>query len=193
MRTITYVTGNAGKVDSLQAVLAGTDIKIVQKNLDLPEMQLESVVNVSQQKALAAFARIKTELVVQDSGFYVNAYPGWPGPYTKHTISTLGLSGMLALMANELNRSCYFLECLTYCDGVDLVTFERRVSGHMTCEPLGEAHARAHSILHQIFIPQGERLTIAQMSNEMRDVWRKKNPEQHYGRQFARWISERSA
>ena len=53
---------------------------------------------------------------MQDSGFVIEALNGFPGPYTKYVLSTIGVDGLLKLMDGQLNRRCGFAACVGFAD-----------------------------------------------------------------------------
>ena len=68
--------------------------------IDLPEIQGDTVADICRAKTAEAF-RLAPQLapfVVQDSGFAIHALRGFPGPYTKYVLSTIGVDGLMKLM-----------------------------------------------------------------------------------------------
>ena len=53
---------------------------------------------------------------LQDSGFVIEALNGFPGPYTKYVLSTIGVDGILKLMEGQPNRRCGFAACVGFAD-----------------------------------------------------------------------------
>lgn len=188
---ITYVTGNRGKVTSLQKVLRPRGITVLQNPLDVDEYQFDSVELISQRKARDAYTQLQTELVVQDSGFFIDQLKGFPGPYAKYVNGTLGVQGIIDLLRGKQNRKCYFLECLSYTDGTQVKTFKTKIAGEISYLPEGNNMKDAHSDLHRIFVPEGTSFTLANMSEEQRDEWRDGHLKDHYGVQFAEWYCDR--
>ena len=116
MKTIYLVTGNSGKVASLQRKLEKYNIKVEQKKLDLFEIQSDDLEEVSMNKAMQAFEILKKPLVVDDSGFFIKNLNGFPGVYTKYILSSIGIDGIMDIMKNKNNRECAFKSVVTFVD-----------------------------------------------------------------------------
>lgn len=116
---IYFITSNQGKVQTLQKAfeLAGRgDIKVVAKDLNIIEPQLEGVSEVSKYKALSAFEQLNAPVLVEDGGFFIEALGGFPGVYARYVVDKLGVEGILKLMAGKDNREAYFDSCATFVD-----------------------------------------------------------------------------
>jgi hypothetical protein len=72
--------------------------------LDVVEIQADSVLEVAQAKARAAFAILGRPLVVHDCGLCVAALNDFPGVYTKDANYRLGTQGLLALLRGKEDR-----------------------------------------------------------------------------------------
>jgi inosine/xanthosine triphosphate pyrophosphatase family protein len=51
--------------------------------MDIPELDSQDLIAISQDKAKKAFEKLKKPLIVDDSGIYFDEYPGFPGPLAK--------------------------------------------------------------------------------------------------------------
>ena len=99
-----FVTSNSGKVQSLQASLdkLNAPVTVKQYTMKLDEIQADDPEEISQQKARDAFKELKKPLVVEDSGFCINALNGFPGVYTHFILETIGADGIIKLMEGKL-------------------------------------------------------------------------------------------
>ena len=184
--SIRFVTTNLNKVRSLARTLEPFGIGVMQVELELPELQVLDLKTIAEYKARFAFGRIRSPLVVQDAGFFIDRWNGFPGAAVKWGIGTLGLEGILKLMEGESNRQCAFRECLTYIDQEGVRSFEAETPGTIATETRGEFNPNAETRLWRIFVPLGESLTLAEMNDSERDTWRVKRPK-NYGALFADW------
>lgn len=184
---ITFVTSNKGKVASVGRTCGLFGISVLHVALELPEPQVADLRMIAEHKARAAFREAKVPLIVQDSGFFLDAWRGFPGPFVKFTLDTLGLDGYLVLVEGR-ERGCAFRECLTFYDGNDLRSFESAVPGALAYERQGEKHPDAWSQLWEIFIPKGCTKTIATMTLEERKEWRTRRDDTS-DMLFARWYA----
>lgn len=118
MKELQFVTSNQGKVATLQRYLDSADIAVRVKAvpLDIVEVQAHTALEVARDKAQRAFAQLGSPLVVDDSEFRINALNGFPGPYQKYMVETLGPEGVVRLLEGHADRSAYFISNLVYVD-----------------------------------------------------------------------------
>lgn len=128
MKTIYFITGNKWKVQIAKKSLKGSGIRIVQKELDLPEIQNEDVEEVAKFSAKWAAEKLQKPVVVTDAGYYIKALKGFPGPFIKFINKWLTTKDLLRLMGNENDRAIEVRVCLAYCEpGKNPVTFTPRI------------------------------------------------------------------
>lgn len=189
MREIYFATTRKAKVDSLNQTLERHGVKdviIVQQNIDIPELRSEDINDIALQKVKQAYDLMSVPCLAQDSGFFIDALNGWPGPFVKHTLDKLGTEGILKLMGSKHDdeRSCRFIEELAYYDG-EVVTYFSSISrGILAYVSRGQGWP-----LHRIFIHQGYEKTTAEMTSKEREQRQINDPED-YKNQFARWLLE---
>src|SRR5207244_8886634 len=82
------------------------------QNRQLPQTKVE--VQDSNLEKIARFA-VKAAsvnrtglLVVEDSGLFIEALKGFPGPFSSYVYKTIGLNGILSLMHDQRKRNAYF-------------------------------------------------------------------------------------
>lgn len=78
-RPVTFVTGNAKKLEEVKAIL-GQSIPFQSLKLDLPELQGEPE-DISKEKARLAAIQVNGPVLVEDTCLCFNALKGLPGPY----------------------------------------------------------------------------------------------------------------
>ncbi|RYR28120.1 hypothetical protein Ahy_B01g052228 isoform B [Arachis hypogaea] len=76
-RPVTFVTGNAKKLDEVRAIL-GQSIPFQSLKLDLPELQGEPE-DISKEKARLAAVQVNGPVLVEDTCLCFNALKGLPG------------------------------------------------------------------------------------------------------------------
>ena len=188
MLKVCLVTTNPGKVASFKTVFEPYGIEIERVDKELSEPQLTNLQEIARQKVLAAYDLTKKPVIVQDSGFYLHAWPNFPGPFVKFAFMTLGPEGIMALVEKRV-RECEFRECLAYTDdGKSARFFEGKILGLISAEPRGELTKESWSGLWQIFIPKGSLDTVAEMNEEERNEWSKKRGN-NSAQKFAKWFS----
>lgn len=191
-KQVYFATTNKGKVHSMRAAVAPYNIEVVHVPLEIPELRSESLRAVARQKVVAAFDSVKKPCVAVDSGFYLEAFPGFPGTYTNFALESLGLEGILRL-AEGRSRGCHFKNCLAYIDGLgsEPVYFESEVHGSLSEQPQGNQQSWHWSPLFKIFIPEGYKDTLAELSEQEYERWRKSRMKDSFLTKFAEWLVQK--
>lgn len=192
MEKIRFVTGNRGKAKVLAEQLAAIGLEVERVDLPLVEPQASSVEAVARSKAQQAFSAIGGPLVVEDSGFCVDALRGFPGPSTKYALETLGAEGLLRLAAPLSDRSCRFVSALVYIDaaGVTQVFTDDQGVGTLALESEAASGGDAWSELWRVFIPAGASRPLSALSAAEREaLWALWRPHSVYA-QLAAWLSQ---
>jgi non-canonical purine NTP pyrophosphatase (RdgB/HAM1 family) len=169
MKKITFITGNYGKYISVKNKFNNLDIEIDFKKIDFKEPEINDITEISKRKALQAYEILQTPCFVNDSGFYIDAYPnnpGFPGAFVKRSGISENIETLLFTMKNEKNRLCRFVECLTFYDGKEFYTFYGISEGNLAFEIKGKKLKQAWSPLWTIFIPNNCNKTLAEMTEE---------------------------
>lgn len=191
MKNIIYVTGNYGKYVSVKECFAEKNIGINFYNHDFEEIEINDIEKISKKKALDAYNILQSPCFVADTGFYIDDYPnnaGFPGAFVKRSGISSDIDRLLETMKNKSNRTCKFVDCLTFYDGKDFYTFYGVSSGTLAFSKKGDPIKRAKSNLWYIFIPTNCTKTLAEMSDEER----KNRNDGHTSatEQFANWYQD---
>ena len=162
---ITYVTGNQYKIELAKKILEPLDVEIQQKKIYCPEIQDNSIENVSKFSAKYAANKLNEPVIKNDSGLVIKELNGFPGPYTAYVEETIAEDGVLKLMDNINNRKAYFIEVITYCEpNKEPISFVSKTYGTIAHEKQGEFGWS----YDRIFIPDGESKTLAEFSDDER-------------------------
>lgn len=162
---IRYVTTNAGKAHNLAETLRPHGVRIVHVELKLNEPQTHDIDRIAIAKAHEAYARVAEPVLVQDSGFELDAWPGFPGAYAKAINETIGNEGVLALLAGR-TRGCGFRQVWAYHDGAKVHTYEEIERGRIAEAERGELDGASLSPLWRIYVPDGSDRTLAEFDEE---------------------------
>ena len=111
---VKFVTTNAGKLQEAEQYL---DAPVEQVDFDYPEIQAEDLASVAAQGARAAYRHTGEAVIVDDSGLTIDAFDGFPGPYSSYVEDTLGIERVWELANREDDRSAAFRGVVAYCDG----------------------------------------------------------------------------
>jgi XTP/dITP diphosphohydrolase len=114
--TVTFVTTNPGKVNEAREYLAEP---VEQLDFDTPEIQSDDLGAIAAHKARAAFEHAGEPVFVDDAGLFVDAFDGFPGPYSSYVHETVGVERVWRLAKEEADRAASFRGVVAYCDGGD--------------------------------------------------------------------------
>ena len=181
---VTFASTNQNKHREVQSILSPYGIEVDFAQLDLVEIQSDSLEEIAREKAKSAFSKVGGSVIVEDDGLYIDALNGFPGQYSSHAFKTLGNEGILKLLEGSANRSAHFRSLIAFYDGREMSVSEGRadgrISGRITEGGWG---------YDPIFVPAGTDLTFAQLKE-------KKNDYSHRKRalvRFAQWLTTTTA
>ena len=132
-----FVTGNEGKAREAREIL-GDDVERV--DLDYTEIQADALAPIAVRGVQECHGQLDEPCFVDDSGLFVDALGGFPGPYSSYVYDTLGVEGLLRAMrdVDDGDRGARF-ECVVAAhDGDGIETFAGTVEGRITREQRGD-------------------------------------------------------
>jgi len=187
---IIFATTNIGKASALKLMLAAYDIEVQQIEVDLVEPQADSVMEVAQNKATQAVKLLGKPVVVEDSGFAIEALNGFPGVYIKYALATIGMEGLLQLAAPFPSRKCCFVSAMCYAtpEGIQHTFVDNSAIGTLAPAVDPTPAQNSWSELWRIFIPDGYDKTLSTFTpDEQTALMQRWQVGSVYG-QFARWL-----
>jgi len=122
--TVTFVTGNAKKLEEVVAILAaGGDLpfRVVNQKIDLPELQ-GSPEDVAVEKCRLAAQEVQGPVMCEDTSLCFNALGGLPGVYIKWFLGALGHDGLNQMLAGFDDKTAYAQCVFAYADGPVILT-----------------------------------------------------------------------
>ena len=127
------------------------------------EIQSDDVAKVARFASIDAAKQYERPLIVEDTGLFIDALGGFPGPYASFVSRSIGPEAILRLLMGweEEERRATFRSAVAYCEplGVPRV-FRGSILGAIAKTAAG----RAGFGFDPIFIPAGRSLTLAQLS-----------------------------
>ena len=175
MKKITYVTGNWAKIESARQFLEPLGFEIDNVKMDVIEIQADAASEVAMFSAKYASDKLKCDVLKNDSGLYVEALGGFPGPYTHYADDTIKEDGLLKLLDGETNRKAKFVESFAYCEyGKEPVVFESVTNGTIATEKSGTYGLSCDFV----FIPDGQTKTLGNFPDDER--WKLWNTDGFY-------------
>lgn len=128
---ITVVTGNKNKAAEVAAFFSGI-VEVTHVALDCIEPQADTVEEIAVAKAEQAYRALGVPVIVDDTGLFVDALGGFPGPYAAYVQDTIGNAGILRLMEGAAFRDAHFATAAVYADADDVRVFSGTVAGEIT-------------------------------------------------------------
>jgi len=163
MTKIFLVTGNVNKLEEWRRQLPA-DIEIDSIQVDLPEIQSIDPEEIMADKAKRAYEATGKPVVVEDVSAGLIKLGGLPGPFVKFFIKTLGDDALFQLAGTEHEPA--IVSCsAAYYDGSILLTVRGDVEGTVV-----SARGSNGFGFDGTFIPNGQSLTYAEMSSELKDI-----------------------
>lgn len=154
--SIAFVTGNPAKLEEARRLWRGAPGRFEAVELDLPEIQSLDLLEVLRAKGAEAWRRLGRPLVVEETGFEIDAFGGFPGPLVKWMLAAMGPEGMaraaLATGEREGTGAGAVARCLVlYVDGDREVVGEGVARGTLVLPPRGEGGFG----WDPVFLPEG--------------------------------------
>jgi len=116
-KKIYFITSNESKWIEYRKRFDSIGFDLIQHSAHLDEgrsMEIKDILELklSQAKEILPNQRI----LIDDRGFFIDALNGFPGPYVKLMLNTIGVKNISKLMQNEMNKTAKFLTGVGYYD-----------------------------------------------------------------------------
>jgi non-canonical purine NTP pyrophosphatase (RdgB/HAM1 family) len=154
MKQLTFITGNATKVEHLNKYLG---FSLGQMKLDVPEIQSLDLEEVAAEKAKAAFQILGSPVLVEDTALTFLALNGLPGPLVKWFLESIGNDGLTQLLLGYNDKRAVAETCFALCDEGGVKLFKGSCDGFVADSPRGDGYG-----WDPVFIPKGSELTWAE-------------------------------
>lgn len=152
-----FITGNKNKFQEARLIIP----ELEQLDVDLPEIQEVDPQVIIEAKLKEASSHQNGQLIVEDTGLYINCLDGLPGPLIKWFHKTIGYPKLAELVMKYPNHQAEAKAVIGYFDQTNIKFFEGKISGQIVL-PRGETNFGWDII----FEPNGFDKTFAQMSIE---------------------------
>lgn len=165
--TITFVTGNAKKLEEVKAILGDTlPFHIQSIAVDLPELQGEPD-DIAKEKCRLAAEQVSGAVLIEDTSLCFNAINGLPGPYVKWFLEKTGHEGLNNMLAAYDDKTAYAQCIFSFCPGKGLETklFVGRTPGAIVT-----ARGPTDFGWDPIFQPDGFEQTYAELEKETKNA-----------------------
>lgn len=163
MNKLVYLTGNPHKVEEANKFFVGKygfNIEIKDPNFEVLEIQAKTCSEVAAFSAKYGADRLGVPVLKSDSGLYIDALGGLPGPYNAYFDKQIGIDTFLEMFKNISNRKARIEHCFAYCEpGQDPIVFSGGGTGIISLDARGE-RGRWHD---KFYIPDGETKTLSEL------------------------------
>jgi XTP/dITP diphosphohydrolase len=130
------VTSNAGKAAEVAAFFGGL-LEIDHVALEIPEYRSDDIAEIAREKGRFAYSRLNAPLIVDDTGFFIDALEGFPGPYAAYVLNSIGNAGILKLMEGITDRNARFTTGIAWADDHGIQVFTGTLEGTIALSPRG--------------------------------------------------------
>ncbi|MCY0851403.1 MAG: XTP/dITP diphosphatase, partial [Thermoplasma acidophilum] len=154
-----FVTSNRHKFEEVSEMAALYGIEIEWVRMKYEEIQDDSTERISYDSCNKLSRIVEAPYFVDDSGLFINALRGFPGPYSNYVSSTIGNEGILKIMDDVDDRTAYFLTVVSMNEGHSITQFIGKVMGKIARSIRG-SNGFGYD---PIFIPEGSDRTFAEM------------------------------
>ena len=163
MEKLIYLTTNPNKVNEANEFFGkkyGFNIEIVNPDFEILEIQAETCGEVAAFSAEYGANKLGKAVLKSDSGLYIEALGGLPGPYNHYFDKQIGVEKFLELFKNERNRKARLEHCFAFCEpGKKAIVFSGGGTGTIAYEARG-TRGRWHD---RFYIPDGETKTLSEL------------------------------
>jgi len=155
---IYFITGSKGKFEEVKQIIPD----ILQKDIDMPEIQEIDARKIITYKLQEALKHIKSGCIVEDTSLYISSLNGLPGPLIKWFMKTVNVNGLFSMVANQKDKSAIAKTIIGYAkNSKDVTFFEGEVKGKIV-KPRGDMGFG----WDPIFQPDDSKKTFGEMSLE---------------------------
>ena len=185
MKELIYRTTNKYKHREAEIYLKdkyGFDLQAMSPDFEIYEIQAKTCAEVAAFSAKYAAKKLGKPCLKSDTGLYIEALGGLPGPYNAYFDKQIGEEKFLNMLKDETNRKARIEHCFAFCEpGKEPVVFSGGSEGTIATKLRGK-DGRWHDFF---YIPNGETRTLAEIGDEDQAL-----KASYYGdaiEQFAKW------
>src|SRR2546422_7436487 len=163
-RSIGFATSNSDKFREVELVLRRLGVGVRRLRGKGLEIQSDDIVEVARFASADASKKYGRPLIFEDTGLFIDALGGFPGPYASFVFRSIGWEAILRVLGGkgkEEERRAPFRSAVAYCEPVGVpMVFRGSIVGAIAKRAAG----RGGFGFDPIFIPAGHRHTMAQLS-----------------------------
>ncbi|MFX1485618.1 MAG: XTP/dITP diphosphatase [Promethearchaeota archaeon] len=178
-----FATSNKNKIREASEILGKIGFEIEHLDIERIEPQHESLEKIASYSVSLVSKKIKKPVFVEDTGLFIEALNGFPGPYSSYVFKTIGNKGILRLMEGVATRKAVFKSVIAFSHDRVSTCISANVEGTISEEERGKLWG-----YDPIFVPlEGDGRTYAEMGFD------EKNKLSHRKKvlyKFADWLKK---
>jgi len=161
MKTIIFLTGNVRKLNEAKKIIGNeVDVNILNKKIDLDEIQSTNVKDIIEKKIVDAYKKINKPVFCEDTGLYIKNLNNFPGALIKFYYEYVGNKKITKFSGGS---KAYAETIIGYTeDGKKTSFYSGIVRGTISKKPKGKKGFG----WDPIFIPNNSNKTFAEMDGE---------------------------
>lgn len=180
---ILFATSNPHKLREANAVGKLYGIEFIQLKEPYPEIRDDDVAKIAEEGAIYVYGKTRKPVVVDDTGLFIDALNGFPGPYSAYVYKKIGCEGILKLLSGSMDREAKFVSAVGFCDKEGSKVFVGECIGRISEEMRGK-QAFGYD---PVFLPENETKTFAED-----DVMKQKVSHRRKSFEaFCRWLTQK--
>ncbi|QGA80466.1 non-canonical purine NTP pyrophosphatase [Candidatus Nanohalobium constans] len=166
---VLLITGNPEKVEAAEKAFEKTEINVKQLDDDHPEIQASNSLEVAKNRVKKAIRNHDNPVIREDHSLYLDAIPGFPGPYMSYFDDNLNAEKLVELLEDK-KRTGYFeiATVIGFPDG-KIKEYESKVPIKISKEVRGQ-----EGNLEKVLMLEKSDKTFAETDSESRiELWNK--------------------
>jgi XTP/dITP diphosphohydrolase len=171
---ILLITSNIHKAKEIRDILHNLrpdafsiEIEPGAKKLEIRSESLEEIAYTSLKSIIESLDTSKWHSIwVEDSGLFMEALEGFPGPYSSYVLKKIGLKGILKLLEGISNKRACYRAALAYTLGRSIGVERGELCGSIAHSPDGSEGFG----YDPIFMPEGYGGTLARLGYTVKNM-----------------------
>ncbi|MDB5185504.1 MAG: RdgB/HAM1 family non-canonical purine pyrophosphatase, dITP/XTP pyrophosphatase [Candidatus Saccharibacteria bacterium] len=180
MKQILFATGNKRKMREATEACQPFDIQVIQKEIEVDEIQSHDPLKISKHKVDSAFSHTSHAIVINDAFWEIPALNGFPGGYMKDINEWFTADDFINIMKDKTDRRICLTECVLYKDETITKIITKQFWGEIALQPRGIGNA-----IEQVAIFNGKTIGENKALGELAF-----DPAEYVWNDFAIWYSD---
>jgi XTP/dITP diphosphohydrolase len=154
-----FVSRNPEKVREVTAILGRVGVKVQSIDVAIEELQTDNSDRLIRHKAIAAYERVRQQLIVEHTGLHLEYLNGLPGGLTQVFWDRLLADRFASLFGNTSDPGATARTQVAYVDGKTIFVSTGEIKGRIAKAPAGPQGFQWDCV----FVPSGYTQTFAEM------------------------------